>query len=311
MPSSKTKNNTVIHLHSITPATKTVKVEDRKKINVLTLRKMKHEHQKTVYITAYDYPLALLADRAGVDMILVGDSLGMTTLGYKTTLPVNMEDMIRHASAVTRAAKYAFIIGDMPYMSYQPSDRDAVINAGRFISEAGCDAIKCEGGIRVASRVKAMSDAGILVQGHLGLTPQNMGQLGGYKVQGKTKESYDLLLRDALALEEAGAFSILLEAMPSETAEKIKNHLKIPVYGIGAGDKMDGQLVIIHDMIGLFEEFRPKFIRRYCEAGTLIEKAIREYAHDVRTGSFPTREHFYEMQKEELDKIRRSKKRST
>lgn len=297
-----------VHLHSITPATKKIDIEERKKTNVLTLRKMKREGKKVAYITAYDYPLSLLADRAGVDMILVGDSLGMTTLGYKTTLPVTMEDMIRHASAVTRAVKYAFVIGDMPYMSYQPSDRDAIINAARFIAQAGCDAVKCEGGRRVASRVKAMTDAGILVQGHLGLTPQNMGQLGGYRVQGKTKESYEILLEDALALQEAGAFSILLEAMPNETAEKIKKHLDIPIYGIGAGNQMDGQLVIIHDVIGLFEEFKPKFVKRYCEAGQLIEKSIREYARDVHTRAFPTQEHFYEMPKEELQKIKRSKK---
>lgn len=302
------KQQSNIHLHSITPATKTIDVEARKKINVLTLRKMKQEGKKVVYITAYDYPLSLLADRAGIDMILVGDSLGMTTLGFKTTLPVTMEDMVRHASAVTRAAKFAFVIGDMPYMSYQPSDRDAVLNASRFIAQAGCDAVKCEGGRRIASRVKAMTDAGILVQGHLGLTPQNMGQLGGYRVQGKTKESYELLLEDALALQEAGAFSILLEAMPSETAEKIKKHLDIPIYGIGAGDRMDGQLVIIHDAIGLFEEFKPKFVKRYCEVGQLIEQSLRQYVSDVRTGAFPTKEHFYEMPKEELQKIKRSKK---
>lgn len=294
--------------HPITPTTKNIELENRKKVTVLTLRKMKAEGKKVAYITSYDYPLALLADRAGIDMILVGDSLGMTTLGYKTTLPVTMEDMVRHSAAVTRAAKHAFVIGDMPYMSYQPSDRDAVINAGRFISEASCDAVKCEGGRRVASRVRAMTDAGILVQGHLGLTPQNMGQLGGYRVQGKTKESYEILLEDALALEQAGVFSILLEAMPSKTAEQIKKHLKIPVYGIGAGDKTDGQLVIIHDMIGLFEEFKPKFVRRYCEVGQLIESAIHKYVEDVKIGKFPAKEHFYEIPEEELKKIIRSKK---
>lgn len=301
-------NKSPIHLHSITPVTKTIDMQERKKVNIFTLQKMKQEGKKAVYITSYDYPFALLADRAGVDMILVGDSLGMTTLGYKTTLPVTMEDMIRHASAVVRAAKYAFVIGDMPYMSYQPSDRDAVINAGRFISEAGCVAVKCEGGRRIVSRVRAMVDSGILVQGHLGLTPQNLAQLGGYRVQGRTKESYEYLLKDALALQDAGAFSILLEAMPSETAEKIKNHLKIPVYGIGAGDKVDGQLVIIHDLVGLFEEFKPKFVKRYCEAGNLIENALLEYCNDVRTGAFPQKEHFYEITKEELQKIKRSKK---
>ena len=264
----------------------------------MTLRKMKADGKKAVYLTAYDFPFARLADRAGVDMILVGDSLGMTTLGYKTTLPVTMEDMIRHASAVVRGVKHAFVVGDMPYMSYQPSDRDAVINAGRFIAESGCDAVKCEGGRRVESRIRAMSDAGILVMGHLGLTPQNLGQLGGYRVQGKTKHSYEELLADARSIEKAGAFAILLEAMPAETAEKIKKHITIPVYGIGAGDKVDGQLVIIHDILGLFEEFTPKFVKRYCEAGKLIESAIDTYCKEVRTGKFPTKEYFYEMSTE-------------
>lgn len=283
-------------------------MEERKKTTVLTLRKMKDEEKKVAYVTAYDFPLARLADRAGMDMILVGDSLGMTTLGYKTTLPVTMEDMIRHTSAVVRGVKSAFVIGDMPYMSYQPSDRDAIINAGRFISETGCDAIKCEGGRRVASRIRAMVDAGILVQGHLGLTPQNMGQLGGYRVQGKTRESYENLLADALALQEAGAFSILLEAMPAEVAEKIHDRLSIPVYGIGAGDKVDGQLVIMHDMIGLFEEFTPKFVKRYCHAGNLIEEALQQYCADVKNRKFPTKEHFYEMPKELQEHLTKRKK---
>lgn len=285
-----------------------MKDDIRKKTTILTLRKMKEDQKRVVYVTAYDYPLALLADRASVDMILVGDSLGMTTLGYKTTLLVTMEDMIRHASAVTRAVKYAFVIGDMPYMSYQPSDKDAILNASRFISEASCDAVKCEGGKRVVSRVKAMVNAGILVQGHLGLTPQNMAQLGGYRVQGKTKESYEILLEDALALEEAGVFSLLLEAMPAEVGEEIRKRLKIPVYGIGAGDKMDGQLVIMHDMIGLFEDFKPKFVKRYCEAGRLIEQSLQQYCNDVRSGVFPQPEHFYEMPEEELGKLKQGKK---
>ncbi len=284
---------------------------ERKKITVLTLQKMKAQGEKAVYITAYDFPLARLADRAGVDMILVGDSLGMTTLGYKTTLPVTMDDMIRHASAVTRGAKNAFVIGDLPYMSYQPSDRDAIINAGRFISEAGCDAVKCEGGRRIASRIRAMVDAGILVMGHLGLTPQNMGQLGGYRVQGKTEKDYEVLLKDALAIQEAGAFSLLLEAMPVKTAERIKNKLSIPVYGIGAGNKVDGQLVIIHDILGLFEEFTPKFIKRYCNAGALIEEAIATYTQEVRTGKFPTKEHFYDMAINKQSLPTRKKKRKT
>lgn len=278
-------------------------MEQRKKTTLLTLKKLKDENKKAVYLTAYDYPIALLADRAGIDMILVGDSLGMTTLGYKDTLKVTMDDMVRHASAVTRAAKSSFIIGDMPFLSYQPSDRDAILNAGRLIGEAGCDAVKCEGGIRVVSRVKAMVDAGILVQGHLGLTPQNASQMGGYRVQGKTKESYQQLLKDALALEEAGVFSLLLEGMPSQVAEKIKKHLSIPVYGIGAGNKVDGQLIIVHDLIGLFEQFTPKFVKRYAEAGKIIEEAISKYCDDVRTEKFPTKKYFYEISKEELKKL--------
>lgn len=275
----------------------------RKKTTLLTLRAMKQRGEKAVFITAYDYPFGLFADRAGVDMILVGDSLAMTTLGHATTLPVTMDEMISHAAAVRRAVKYAFLIGDMPFMSYQPSDRDAVLSAGRFIAEAGCDAVKCEGGRRVAARVKAMVDAGIVVMGHLGMTPQNMAQIGGYRVQGKTKASYDALLDDALALEEAGASFLLLEAMPAETAALIRDRLKIPVYGIGAGDQVDGQLVIIHDILGMFEQFKPKFVKRFVEAGALIEEGITRYASEVRSGKFPTRENFYEIDGDELQKI--------
>ena len=277
------------------------------KITILTLQKLKKENKKAVYITAYDYPFAKLCDRAGVDMILVGDSLGMTTLGHKTTIPVTMEDMIRHTAAVSRGAKNAFIIGDMPYMSYQPSDRDAIINAGRLISEGGCEAVKCEGGKRMYQRVKAMVDAGIPVQGHIGLTPQNMSQQGGYRVQGKTESSYKRLLEDALALQDAGAFSILLEAMPPSTALRIKNKLKIPAYGIGAGDKVDGQLVIIHDIVGLFDEFTPKFVKKYCDAGSLIQNALIQYSHEVRTLQFPKKEHFYELSKAKPIRTKRRK----
>ena len=277
----------------------------RKKINLLSLQEMKNDGEKAVFITAYDYPLASLADQAEVDMILVGDSLGMTVLGHKTTLPVTMNDMIPHCQAVTRAVKSAYVIGDMPYMSYQPSDRDAIINAGRFIAEAGCDAVKCEGGKRVAPRVKAMVDAGVTVMGHLGLTPQNMGQLGGFRVQGKTLESYKLLLEDAIALEQAGVSFLLLEAMPPEAASEISKQLSIPVYGIGAGDKLDGQLVILHDIIGLFDQFKPKFITQYCNAGALIKKAISDYGHDVRNGLFPKLEHFYAAKEGELDDLQK------
>lgn len=296
-------NGKLSHLHSLTPETAKIGDELGRKITLPDLIKMREEGTKTVFITAYDYPLALRADSAGIDMILVGDSLGMTTLGYKTTLSVTMGDMIRHSMAVTRAVKRSYVIGDMPYMSYQPSNRDAILNAGRFISEAGCDAVKCEGGKRMAERVRAMVDAGIVVMGHIGLTPQNMGQLGGFRVQGKTFESYKKLLEDALALEKAGASFVLLEAMPRETAGKIRENLSIPVYGIGAGDETDGQLVIMHDIIGLFDQFTPKFIKRYCEAGKLIEEALRQYCLDVRSGNFPTKEHFYFGDPEEMARI--------
>jgi 3-methyl-2-oxobutanoate hydroxymethyltransferase len=264
------------------------------KVNIRKLQIMKNEGQRAVYITAYDYPFALYAERAGVDIILVGDSVGMTTYGHTTTLPVTMDEMISHAKAVTRAAKRPFVIGDMPYMSYQPSDRDAVINAGRFIAEAGCDGVKLEGGKRMASRVRAIVDSGIVVQGHIGLTPQSTAQFGGYRVQGKTRAESEVLVEDALALQEAGASSILVEATPPETGAMIRDKLSIPIYGIGAGDRVDGQLVIIHDILGLFEQFRPKFIKRYLEGGDLISDAVKRYAEDVRTGKFPGPEQFYE-----------------
>lgn len=254
---------------------------------------MKEEGEMASWVTAYDYPMALIADRAGVDMILVGDSLGMTTLGYKTTLPVTMDDMIHHTKAVMRANPYAFVIGDMPYMSYQISNEEAVRNAGRFIAETGCDSIKLEGGRRVAERVKAINNAGILVMGHLGLTPQNMGQLGGFRVQGKTDEATKIIVEDAIALEEAGCTTLLLEGMPPHVAEAVRNNLTIPVYGIGAGDKVDGQLLIIHDMIGMFDQFMPKFAKQYCNAGKLIEGGIKQYIKEVKTKQFPKKEHFY------------------
>lgn len=276
----------------------------RKKVSLLKLIKQKQKGEKTVFITSYDYPLALLADRAGVDMILVGDSMGMTTLGYESTLPVTMDDMIRSAQAVTRAAKHAFVVGDMPFMSYQPSDELAVKNAGRFLAEAGCDAIKLEGGRRMASRIRAIVDSGVAVMGHIGLTPQSMSQMGGYRVQGKTVESYQSLLDDARAVEDAGASFVLVEAVPSPIGALIQKSLSIPVYGIGAGDQVDGQLVIIHDVIGLFEQFKPKFIKRFCEAGRLIEDALVEYCKEVRDGSFPSQEQMYPISEEELGMIK-------
>jgi 3-methyl-2-oxobutanoate hydroxymethyltransferase len=273
---------------------------DPKKTTILTLRRHKRQERKSVFVTAYDYPQALLADKAGVDGILVGDSLGMTTLGHKTTIPVTMDAMILHAEAVARGAKSAFLVGDMPYMSYQASNSEAVHNAGRFI-RAGMDAVKVEGAM--VDRIKAIADAGILVQSHLGLTPHTRAKLGGYRVQEKTAESTEIILNQALELQEAGCAFLLLEAMPRESAQAVAKELSIPVYGIGAGDLVDGQLVIMHDLVGLFWEFKSKFVKRYCEAGAIIQTALEQYADEVRTGVFPSTENFYEIKDEELEKL--------
>ena len=274
--------------------------DSKNKITVLRLRKHKKLGEKTVMTTAYDYPQARIADGAGVDCILVGDSLGMTTLGYKTTIPVTMEDMVRHCEAVSRGAKNAFLIGDMPYMSYQISNEEAVSNAGRFV-RAGMDCVKVEGAM--IERIKAIVDAGIMVMSHLGLTPHTRAKLGGYRVQGKTAEQAEIILQQALDLQEAGCSFLLLEGMPRESAEMISTKLEIPVYGIGAGDRVDGQLVIFHDLMGLFWEFKSKFVKRYCEAGQIMQAALEKYAYEVRRGEFPSKENFYAIKEEELEKL--------
>jgi len=273
---------------------------DKNKVTILKLRRQKRQGIKTVLVSAYDYPQANIADRAGVDAILVGDSLGMTTMGYKSTIPVTMDDMIRSAEAVSRGAKNAFLIGDMPYMSYQISNEEAVRNAGRFV-KAGMDCVKVEGAM--IDRIKAICDAGIMVMSHLGLTPHTRAMLGGYRVQGKTADGAQVILEQALALQEAGCSFLLLEGMPRESAEVIASKLKIPVYGIGAGDKVDGQLVIFHDLMGLFWEFKSKFVKRYCEAGQIMKNALEEYANEVREGSFPAEENFYAIKENELEKL--------
>lgn len=274
--------------------------DDKSKVTILKLRRQKREGIKTVLTTAYDYPQAIISDGADVDCILVGDSLGMTTLGYKTTIPVTMEQMISSCEAVSRGAKKAFLIGDMPYMSYQVSNEEAVRNAGLFV-KAGMDCVKVEGAM--IERIKAIADAGIMVMSHLGLTPHTRAKLGGYKVQGKTAENAEIILKQALDLQDAGCSFLLLEGMPRESAEMIKEELHIPVYGIGAGDKVDGQLVIFHDLMGLFWEFKSKFVKRYCEAGQIMQEALKEYAHEVRSGQFPAEENFYAIKEEELEKL--------
>lgn len=274
--------------------------DSRTKTTIIKLRKHKRTKEKTCLVTAYDYPQALIADKAGVDAILVGDSCGMTTHGYKTTIPVTMDEMINHCESVSRGANDAFLIGDMPYMSYQESNELAVRNAGRFIV-AGMDMVKVEGAM--VERIKAICDSGIMVMSHLGLTPHTRAKLGGYKVQGKTAKSAEIVLDQAKRLQDAGCSALLLEAMPTEPAGIIAETLDIPVYGIGAGDRVDGQLVILHDLVGLFWEFKSKFVKRYCEAGQLIQTALEDYKSEVKGGQFPAEENFYEIKEEELEKL--------
>jgi len=267
----------------------------RKKISILDLQEMKKLGEKITWLTAYDYPTAQFAEQAGLEMLLVGDSLGMCVYGYKGTIPVTMDQCIVHSEAVRRAAPTAFVLGDMPFMSYQISDQDAVANAGRFLKEAGVDGVKLEGGVRVISRIKAILDAGIIVCGHIGLTPQSSGQLGGHKAQGRTVESARLLIEDALAIENAGAQLLLLEAVPPEVAGFIADKLAIPVLSIGAGPDCDGQLLIVSDMIGQFQAFTPKFVKKYANVAQVITDAMREYIKDVKSQIFPSDEHCYHM----------------
>jgi len=263
------------------------------RVTVSTLAALKAGGGKAVFVTAYDYATAAFADRAGVDMILVGDSAAMTMMGMPNTLAIGMTEMLVFVRAVTRAVQRAFVIGDLPFLSYQPSDESAVRNAGAFV-QAGCDAVKCEGGRAVVARVRAMTDAGIAVMGHIGLTPQSLAQLGGYRVQGKSLDAARRLADDARALEDAGVFAILIEAVPAETAALVHDRVRVPLYGIGAGPHVDGQLVISHDLLGSFVgEISPRFVKRYAAVGQTVERAFRDYADDVRTGRFPSPEHCY------------------
>jgi 3-methyl-2-oxobutanoate hydroxymethyltransferase len=265
------------------------------KKGVLELHQMKRAGEKITWLTAYDYPTATFEQAAGVDMILVGDSLGMCVYGYPGTVPVTMDQCIVHCEAVRRAAPNVFVVGDMPFMSYQISDEEAVRNAGRFLKEAGVDAIKLEGGVSVLTRVKAILDAGIVVCGHIGLTPQSSGQLGGHKAQGRTLESAKLVVEDARALYEAGIQLLLVEAVPPEVAAFIRDELPIPVLGIGAGEQVDGQLLIVSDVLGTFQAFTPKFVKKYADLAGVATAALTEYVNDVRTGAFPEEQHCYHM----------------
>ena len=255
------------------------------------VKEMKVEKQKIVMLTAYDYSTARLVDEAGVPLILVGDSLGMVVLGYESTIPVTMDEMIHHTKAVVRGTKQALVIGDMPFMTYHTNISDALCNAARFIQEGGAQAVKLEGGVTVAETVKRIVDCGIPVMGHIGLTPQSIHQLGGHKVQGKTPEAAERLLMDARALEQAGAFAIVLELVPAPLSKLITQKVGVPTIGIGAGPDCDGQVQVISDLLGLFADFVPKHAKQYAKLAGSIRTAIADYMGEVKSGSFPTTEH--------------------
>ena len=263
------------------------------KITTAVIRDMKKKNQKVTMLTAYDYGTAAVVDEAGVDIILVGDSLGMVVLGYDSTLPVTMEDMIHHTKAVCRGAKRAMVLGDMPFMSYQASVDEAVRNAGRFLQEAGAHGVKLEGGREVAEVTRRIASAGIPVMAHLGLTPQSVHQLGGYKVQGKGDAAAKRMIEDARLLEEAGAFAVVLECVPVQLAREITESLTISTIGIGAGVHCDGQVLVINDMLGIFERFTPKFVKKYANLNLQMKEAVRQYCDEVRTGAFPDDAHSF------------------
>lgn len=263
------------------------------RITVNDFIRKKAEQRKITMITAYDYPFAMIADEAGLDAILVGDSLCMVVQGLENTLPVTMNEMIYHTKMVTRAARNAMVIGDMPFMSYQTCVADAVRNAGRFLKEAGAAAIKIEGGVEVAEHIKAMTRSDIPVMAHIGLTPQAIHRMGGYKVQGRTEDAAKRMLEEARAVEDAGAFALILEAIPMDLAGKITEEISIPTIGIGAGPHCDGQVLVLHDVLGLFERFIPKFVKRYANLREDALKAIRTYKDEVEQGLFPGEEHSF------------------
>jgi 3-methyl-2-oxobutanoate hydroxymethyltransferase len=282
-----------------------------KKLSVIDLQQMKDNGEQAVWVTAYDFITAQLAEQAGIDMILVGDSLGMCIYGYDGTIPVTMDQCIYHCEAVRRAAPNTFIIGDMPFGSYQISVEEAVANAIQFHKEANVDAVKLEGGRRVAEVVRAIADGGMLVMGHLGLTPQSSSALGGFKAQGRTAETAIAVIEDARIIYEAGAFSILIEAVPPEVTQIIRDELPIPIYSIGAGIHADGQVMIVSDIVGHFQAFTPKFVKRYGNVAGEISKSFDSYIREVKEGEFPGEEHAYRMIEGELPKLKDLMKKTT
>lgn len=263
------------------------------KFTVLDLYKKKAEGRKATMLTAYDFPTAQIVDQAGIDMILVGDSLGMVVQGVTSTLPVTMDEMLYHTKMVARAAQSAMVVGDMPFLSYQACISDAVLNAGRFLKEAGAEAVKLEGGSQMAPVIRAIVNAGIPVMAHIGLTPQYVHALGGFKVQGRDEAAREKILADARAVQDAGAFSVVLEAIPSSLGREITGMLSIPTIGIGAGPDCDGQVLVIHDLLGLFDRFTPKFVKQYARLKDLAVKAAAQYKSEVESGTFPSAEHSF------------------
>lgn len=273
------------------------------KNTTLTVLAQKQNGDKITMLTAYDYSTAKIIDESGVNCILVGDSLGNVILGYDSTLPVTMEDMLHHTKAVVRGAKNAMVIADMPFMSYQTSVYDAVKNAGRLIQEGGAYAVKLEGGATVCDRIEAITKASIPVVAHIGLTPQSVNSFGGFKVQGKDEQGAKKLIEDAKKVEQAGAFMLVLECVPSRLAEIITNKISIPTVGIGAGKGCDGQVLVYQDMLGMFSDFVPKFVKRYADIGETMKKAFEEYIKDVKNGDFPEEKHCYKIDEEVIEKL--------
>ncbi len=276
----------------------------KSKVTVKDVQKAKEEGRKLVMLTAYDYPFGLMADEAGVDIVLVGDSLGMVVMGLDGTVAVTMENMIHHIQAVVRGCKNPLVVGDMPFMSYNTSIREAIINAGRLMKEGGCDVVKLEGGVDFAPTVEAIVKAGIPVQGHIGLTPQTASALGGFVMQGKNAEAAKKIIDDAKALEDAGVFSMIIEAVPAPLAALVAEAVKVPVIGIGAGVDVDGQVLVTHDMVGLFDKFVPKFVKQYTKIRPIIIDAIKAYKDDVAESQFPAPEHSFKMPDEALEALK-------
>lgn len=276
---------------------------ERKKVTIHDLQAKKERGEPFTMVTAYDYPTAVIVDKAGIDAILVGDSLAMVVLGLPNTVSVTMEEMLHHCRAVSRGAQYALLVGDMPFMSYQTGPADAVRNAGRFLKEAGMDVVKLEGGKKMAPIARAIVDAGIPVMGHIGLTPQTISALGGFKVQGKDAAAAQQVIDDALALEDAGCFAIVLEAIPDRVAKIITERLSIPTIGIGAGPHCDGQVLVTHDMVGLFDRFVPKFVKRYVNVHDQMVEALRQFKAEVENRTFPGPEHCFTIKDEVLERL--------